>query len=285
MSAVSIVVNTLLFVAKYWVGIQSASVAILADAWHTISDSLSSFIVLFGYRAASRPPDPEHPYGHGRAEVIAAIVIGILLAIVAFNFVVEAIQRLTEHRAASYNTLALVVIGASVLTKEVLARISIRLGRRDESPALTADGWHHRSDAISSLLILLAMLFAGDLWWIDATLGILVALLIFYAAFEILRNGVSVLLGEEIDDALRSRIVELVSGGSDHELDPHNFRQHVYGQHRELTLHIRLPADLNLSEAHLVAKRLEGIIREETGIEPTIHVDPRDPARSPEKGR
>jgi len=270
----SIVTNVVVFVAKYWVGIRSGSVAILADAWHTMSDSLSSIAVVIGFKAAAKPADSEHPFGHGRAEVIAAMMIGILLAIVGFNFIVESAHRLLDRQAAAYDLLAMSVIGASVLVKEALAQVSIRVGRRNDSPVLVADGWHHRSDAASSLLILLAMLFGRTMWWIDGALGVFVALLLFHATWEILRGAVSSLLGEEVDEETLRKIQSLTDTVSERDLDPHRIRQHVYGQHRELTLHIRLPEELSLAEAHDVAHRLEHTIRLATGMEPTVHVDP-----------
>jgi cation diffusion facilitator family transporter len=270
----SVVTNVVVFVAKYWVGIQSGSVAILADAWHTMSDSLSSAVVLAGFKAASKPADREHPFGHGRAELIAALIIGILLAFVGFNFLVESVQRLLDQQAATYGLFAVLVVGASVLAKEALAQISIRAGRRHDSPVLVADGWHHRSDAASSLLIVLAMVFGQDLWWIDGALGVLIALLLFHATWDILRGAVSSLLGEDVDEETLESIATLSRTVAGREVDPHRIRQHVYGQHRELTLHIRLPADVSLAEAHDVAHRLEHAIRLETGMEPTVHVDP-----------
>ena len=107
---VSIVGNILLFILKFWAGIVSGSIAIIADAWHTLSDSLTSVVVLVGVKLSLRPADREHPFGHGRAELIAALVIGVLLSVVAFNFVVEGVQRLRERQEVNYGTFAIIAL-------------------------------------------------------------------------------------------------------------------------------------------------------------------------------
>ena len=273
-SSLSIALNIVLFIIKYWVGVLSASVAIVADAWHTLSDTLTSLVVLISFKISSVPPDKKHPYGHGRAELIAALVVGILLAVVGFNFFVESIHRLIDRQAAAYGTLALIVIAASVVSKEAMAQVSIRAGRRTNSRSLIADGWHHRSDAISSLLIFIGIVAGQRFWWTDGVLGLVVSLLIFHATFGILKDTISALLGEEPDEEEIARIISLSSQLTPHDLHVHNPRVHDYGQHRELTLHIYLPADMRLSEAHEIGTALENAIKKEMGIEATVHIDP-----------
>ena len=273
-SLLSIVLNIVLFIIKYWVGVLSASVAIVADAWHTLSDTLTSLVVLISFKISSVPPDKKHPYGHGRAELIAALVVGILLAVVGFNFFVESIHRLIDRQAAAYGTLALIVIAASVVSKEAMAQVSIRAGRRTNSRSLIADGWHHRSDAISSLLIFIGIVAGQRFWWTDGVLGLVVSLLIFHATFGILKDAISALLGEEPDEEEIARIISLSYQLTPHDLHVHNPRVHDYGQHRELTLHIYLPADMRLSEAHEIVTALENAIKKEMGIEATVHIDP-----------
>ena len=273
-SSLSIALNIVLFIIKYWVGVLSASVAIVADAWHTLSDTLTSLVVLISFKISSVPPDKKHPYGHGRAELIAALIVGILLAVVGFNFFVESIHRLIDRQAAAYGTLALIVIAASVVSKEAMAQVSIRAGRRTNSRSLIADGWHHRSDAISSLLIFIGIVAGQRFWWTDGVLGLVVSLLIFHATFGILKDTISALLGEEPDEEEIARIISLSSQLTPHDLHVHNPRVHDYGQHRELTLHIYLPADMRLSEAHEIVTALENAIKKEMGIEATVHIDP-----------
>jgi cation diffusion facilitator family transporter len=106
---ISIILNTLLFGLKYWVGIKTFSIAIIADAWHTLSDSLTSLVVIIGFKVSSKPADKKHPFGHGRAEIISSVIIGTMLAIVGFNFLIASIQRFINQQSASYGNLAIIV--------------------------------------------------------------------------------------------------------------------------------------------------------------------------------
>ena len=114
---ISIIANLLLFGFKYWAGIVTGSLALVADAWHTLSDSVSSIVVLIGGKVSRKPADEEHPFGHGRAEHIAAIIIGVLLAIIAFEFIVNAIGKFSKHEQTVFGTIAWVAVILSIVVK------------------------------------------------------------------------------------------------------------------------------------------------------------------------
>jgi cation diffusion facilitator family transporter len=272
---ISIVLNTLLFGLKYWAGITTGSIAIVADAWHTLSDSLTSFVVILGFKVSSIKPDKRHPFGHGRAELISSVIIGTLLAIVGFNFFMESLQRFRNHQAAHYSTFAMIIFIFSIVVKEGLAQFSVRTGKRIGSASLIADGWHHRSDSIASVLVLVGIAVGRFLWWIDSAMGIAVSLLIFYAAFGILKESVSSLLGDEPDDSLKMSLGELLKEDGLNIVEIHHIHVHKYGEHTELTFHLRLPPEIKLKDAHSLASRLENRIRGALGIESTIHVEPK----------
>ena len=271
----SVGINTTLFAFKIWVGLAAGSVAMVADAWHTLSDTLTSLVVILGFWIASRPRDRGHPFGHGRAELIAAVVIGTMLGLVGVSFLRDSWVQLRDHRSARFTLAAVIVFLVSVAVKEALARFSIRLGKRFQSRSLIADGWHHRSDALASALILLGALFGRSLWWLDGVLGILVSLLILYAAFDIIRSAADPLMGEEADGELRNRIARLVAEHAPQATDVHHLHVHRYGDHVELTLHARLPAGYTLKQAHELSSLLEERIRATLQLEPTIHLEPR----------
>ena len=272
----SIFINTLLFGLKYWVGIMTGSIAIIADAWHTLSDSFTSLVVLWGAKTSSRPPDKKHPFGHGRIEVIASVIIGAILATVGLNFLIESVRRLVNQEPAAYKSLAIIVFAVSVVFKEALARFSISSGRKTGSRSLIADGWHHRSDAIASALIVVGILLGRYFWWIDGVLGIAVSLVIFWATFDILRISISTLIGDQPDAELVEQLRALVAETVQLDVDLHHLHLHQYGQHKELTFHISLPQELKIREAHKIAHSLETRILEQMGLETTIHVDPKE---------
>ncbi len=271
---VSLILNTVLFGIKLWAGIVSNSVALVADAWHTLSDSISSVAVYIGLRVSARPADKKHPYGHGRAEIISAVVVGVLLAVIGFNFLLESIMRLRSHVEVHYGTVAIVVTIISIVVKEAMAQYSVFVGKRTHSKALIADGWHHRSDAISSAVILAGIFLGRKIWWIDGVLGLAVSLMLFYTTYIILRDAVSVLLGESLDRSMKKEIKKLSKEITDHDMHPHHFHAHQYGSHTELTFHIFLPAEMTLKEAHDIASKYEEAVYEKYGMETTIHIEP-----------
>lgn len=266
--------NLGLFILKYWAGIVSGSVALIADAWHTLSDSLTSVILLVGIRISTKPADKDHPFGHGRAEWIAAIIIGTLLAIVGLNFLLDSISKLRDQEGASYGTIAIVVTIFSILVKETLAQYAFWIYRKTGAKSVKADGWHHRSDAISSLLILVGILFGARFWWIDGVLGILVSMALFYAAYDIIRESTHSIMGETPNKKLVRLLKEIPIKVIGYDVELHHIHTHNYGDHTELTCHIKLPPDMTLDHAHEIATKIENAILDETGISATIHMEP-----------
>lgn len=271
---VSIFINLILFVLKYWAGIVSGSLALIADAWHTLSDSISSIIVIAGVKLASRKADTEHPFGHGRWEQIASIFIGFLLGIIAFDFLKESILKFTAHESARFGTLAIVVTITSILLKEALAQYAFYIARKTKNISVKADGWHHRTDAISSVVVLVGILLKDYFWWIDSALGFIIALMLFYAVYEIVKDAINHLLGQKPDPEIIEKVKEIIKEISEEELYPHHFHLHNYGTHLELTFHIKFDKNLNIESCHKTATIIENELRKKLKIETTIHLEP-----------
>jgi cation diffusion facilitator family transporter len=272
---VSIVVNIFLFILKYWAGIVTGSVAILADAWHTLSDSLSSVIVIIGAKVSAKPPDKEHPYGHGRAELVAAILIAALLGFVGYEFISDSIRKLIDKQEVVFGTLAFVATITSIILKEGLAQYAFWLYRKTGLTTLKADAVHHRTDAISSGLILIGILLGKYFWWIDGVMGIVVSIMILIAAYQILKEAVSPILGEAPDPAITRKLNQAATKVTSRDLHIHHVHLHTYGNHIELTFHINLPKEMSVEESHNLTEMLEKQIQIELNMVATIHVEPK----------
>ncbi len=272
---ISIFVNLLLFVLKYWAGIVSGSLSLMADAWHTLSDSLSSIIMIIGTKLSSKKPDKEHPFGHGRWENLAAIFIGILLAIVAYQFMHDSIIKLRDGGSAQFGTLAIIVTAISIAFKEGLAQMSFYIARKTKNTAMKADGWHHRSDALSSVAIMIGIFLQPYFWWMDSLLGIIVSLILFYAVFGIIKEAISKILGEPINESVVESVRSIIVEKHNNDLGVHHFHCHDYGDHKEMTFHIKLHPDLSVDEAHKIATDIEKTIKSELNITSTVHVEPK----------
>jgi len=270
----SIIGNLILFGLKYWAGVVTGSLALIADAWHTLSDSASSVIVIGSVKLSTRKADEEHPFGHGRYQQIASIFIAFLLGIVAYEFLTGSIEKFRAQEATHFGLFAIIITSLSIIVKEGLAQYAYWAYRRTGFETLRADGWHHRSDALSSLVVLIGILLGNRFWWIDSVLGFLISLMLFYAVFEIMRNSVNKLLGEKPDKQLIQEVNTLIKRISDREICPHHFHLHTYGDHKELTFHIMLKGSLEITTGHDIATEIEEALREEMNIEATIHVEP-----------
>ena len=150
---ISVIVNSILFILKFWAGVITGSIALTADAWHTLSDSLSSIIVIVAVKLSSKKPDTEHPFGHGRWEQIAALFIAFLLGIIAFDFFKDSFTQFKNQKSTEFGTIAIVVTIISIIVKEALAQYAFYIGRKTENVSIKADGWHHRTDALSSVVV------------------------------------------------------------------------------------------------------------------------------------
>lgn len=271
---VSIIANLGLFSLKIWAGVASNSVALIADAWHSLSDSLSSIVVIIGSKLAAKKPDKDHPFGHGRWELIAAIMIGFILAIIAYDILVDSINKLTDHKSAEFGMIAIVVTIISILVNEGLTQYAFYLGRKTENMTVKADAWHHRTDAISSVVVLIGIFIGRYFWWIDSILGIIISLLIFYVVYDIVIKAANKLLGEKPSQELIEQIMNIISEQGSEDLQPHHFHYHNYINHKELTFHIKLDQKMSILNGHALATKIENSIYDKLNIHTTIHLEP-----------
>ncbi|MFV0265582.1 MAG: cation diffusion facilitator family transporter, partial [Draconibacterium sp.] len=240
----SIIGNVALSGLKYWAGISTGSLALVADAWHSISDVVTSAIVLIGGKISRKPADDDHPFGHGRAEHIASIIIGVVMALVAFDFIINAIEKFGKREHTYYSTFAWIAIIVSIVVNELMTQYSFWAGKKIKSNMLIADGWHHRTDALSSIIVLIGIALGSSFWWTDAVLSVIVALLIGYASYEILSKEICSLLGESPSVELLQKIHDAVQKKFDIPLYLHHIHLHDYGNHTEMSCHIKLPPQM-----------------------------------------
>ena len=273
----SIVANTILFAVKFWVGVITGSIALIAEAWHTLSDSLSSVVVALSVKLQSKKADKDHPFGHGRWEHISSIFVAFMLGIVGYNFFVNSIDRFKNRESVVYGTLAIVVTIISIIIKEVLAQIAFYVGRKTDNLIVKADGWHHRSDALAAAVVLIGMLitkFYVGFWWMDSVLGVLCSLTLFYIAFAILKESISPLLGEEPEKDLVDKINNEIKMIYNDDFHLHHLHLHNYVTQKELTMHLRLNNNMTNGNCHIIATNIEKMIFDKFDIVATIHIEP-----------
>ena len=274
---VSTTVNLVLFIFKLFIGLMTGAVSLIADAVHTLSDVITSLIVIWGFNQAKKPADMGHPYGHGRAEYIATLIISILLCVAGIEFIETAVHRIQNPILIISDWWMIIILGLTIIIKEITARYAEFLSSKIASGLLHADAWHHRTDAISSVLVLMALI-AGNFGYssIDGWAGLLVALILIYTGFEIARDSVDDLIGKPPDimelDAIR-KIALSVPGA----LGVHDISVHSYGHDRFVNIHAEINATKSAAEAHDISEEIESRLEKAMGVEPTVHLDPVNP--------
>ncbi len=274
---VSIVGNSLLFLFKLFLGILINSIALITDAFHTLSDTGSSLVIILGFKASKKVPDKEHPFGHGRFEYIVTLIIAVLLFIAAAEFIWQSIERLineVEIVESEYLWIIGIAVILSSLVKEAMARFSIKLGKKIESSALIADAWHHRSDALTSIPVGIAIIGANyNLHILDPIFGVVIALLIIYTGATLFKYSSDTLVGKSPDKDTIDTIANAAHSVNG-VCGTHRITVHDYGPTKIVSLHVEVECDITAEKAHEIAQAVEDKVTGVTRSSTIVHIDP-----------
>jgi cation diffusion facilitator family transporter len=278
------VVNVVLLAFKFAAGIAGHSAAMVADAVHSLSDLVTDAIVLVFVRISSMPQDKSHDYGHGKYETLATTIIGLALMGVAIGIVWHGAEKITAwiggEELEAPGMLALWAALASIILKEGVYHYSIIKARQLDSPAVEANAWHHRSDALSSVGTAIGIggaIFLGQRWTVlDPLASVVVGIVITTVAFQLLRGGIGDLTEHSLPDETEEEIIALVSSIPGIE-KPHDLRTRRIGNRYAIELHILMDGHITLSEAHDKASQVEQLLRDRYGSEThvAVHMEPR----------
>jgi cation diffusion facilitator family transporter len=280
-------VNVVLAAGKVVFGVLGQSQALIVDGIHSLSDLLSDGVVLAASRVGSKGPDLDHPYGHARIETAATIGIGILLLLVAAGFAWDAMRRILDPDLLwQPGWIALVAAVVSVLAKEALYHYTVRAGRRARSRLIEANAWHHRSDALSSIVVVAGVIgaMAGALW-LDAVAAIVVAAMVGWVGWKFAWSAVS----ELVDTGLEPRElnplhekIEAVKGVRAH----HSLRTRRMGADVLVDVHVLVDPNISVSEGHRIADEVRArlIASIEDIVEVLVHVDHEPDTDDPDDG-
>ncbi|MBN2619994.1 cation transporter [candidate division WOR-3 bacterium] len=271
----SIIINIGLFILKLLFGINLRSISILADAVHSLSDVATSIILIVGIRMSAKPPDQQHPFGHGRAELITSVIIACILIAVGYEFIEKGIGRINTPIMLRPDIMVVLLLAGTIVIKELLARMTFTLGKAVGSAAMHADAWHHRTDSLSTLLVIIGLiLYRTGMYAVDGILGIVVGLFIIYTSIVLIRESASSLMGKAPSPGFINRI-KMLALSCNGIRDVHHIHVHDYGGKLEITVHIRLKADMPLDTAHEKATEVEACIQEALeDAQVTVHTEP-----------
>lgn len=270
-----IFLNVFLFAGKLLVGWLSHSIAIMADAFNNLSDAGSSLILLFGFRLSGQKPDPEHPFGHGRLEYVAGLIVSVIIMVMAVELMKSSGQKILHPEEVVWHTWTLVVLLISILVKLYMFTYNRSYGNKIASAAMGATALDSISDAVATFVVLVSTVvshFTG--LQIDGVCGMLVGLFIMYAGISAAKDTINPLLGQPAEDCFVERVHEIVLSRKE-ILGMHDLVVHNYGPGRTmLSLHAEVPVDGSLVELHEVIDEVEHQISDELGCTAVIHMDP-----------
>jgi cation diffusion facilitator family transporter len=277
-TAVGAVVNIVLTLLKIGVGLAGHSRALVADGVHSLSDLATDIVVVFGIIVGSRPYDMTHPYGHKKFETLSEIIVGLCLLGVAVLMVIDAVKILLGPATPPPSPAALIIALASVVSKEILYRYTLRVSEKTGSRALLANAWHHRSDALSSLAVLISLalvIIHPTLWIMDPLACIGISLFIAKVSYDVSLPA----LRHIVDTAPGPEIVERISrAATSHPgVDGiHKLRTRYLGSQIIADMHILVDPGLTVEQGHVIASEVEEAIRreQENIYDVTVHVEP-----------
>jgi cation diffusion facilitator family transporter len=273
------VVDLLLGIVKILVGTTANSQALIADGVHSLSDLATDFLVLFAAKHSHREADEEHPYGHGRIETVATVILGVALALVAIGICYDALQRMRDPELLAHpGMLALLVALVSVASKEIIYHYTVRVARRLRSNMLHANAWHSRSDAISSVIVVIGV--AGTMYgftYLDAIAAAAVGLMIAKIGWDLLWKSLQELIDTSLEEdkvaAIRKAILDVSGVRALHML-----RTRRSGSDALVDVHILVDPGLSVSEGHMIGEhvrtQLIGAMDDVSDV--TVHIDPED---------
>lgn len=274
---VGILCNLLLFAAKAVIGLLAGSIAVLADAFNNMTDAFSSIISLIGAKLANRPPDDEHPFGHGRYEYIAAFVVAFLVVQVGFSCAKSAFEKILAPEALTFNTISVIILLMSVGIKIWLGLFNRKLGKRINSSVMKATAADAMGDVLTtSATILSLLIFRFFHLNIDGLIGLVVALVVIWAGIGIAKDTLKPLLGEAGDPKTVKKIKEMVES-YDGILGSHDMIIHNYGPTKSMaTIHAEVSNTAGIEQSHELIDKIEREVTKETGVFLVIHMDPID---------
>ena len=272
---VGIFCNLLLFGLKLAVGLLSASISIMADALNNLTDMGSSVVTMLGFRLASKPADPDHPYGHGRYEYISAFIVSGLIILVGVELFKSSLDKILNPTPLSFGALSVIILICSVLIKFWMFLFNRKVSKKIDSDAVKATASDSLNDAIVTLAILVSVLV--NIFWgfaVDAYLGLAISLFILFAGFKTAKETLDPLLGQPLD-LEKAKELEREIMSFDGFLGVHDLITHNYGVGRSFaSVHVEVPSNADIVKCHEQVDLCEKLVFEKTGVHLTIHMDP-----------
>ena len=273
-----IIVNIFLSVSKLIIGYFGNSQALIADGVHSFSDLATDLSIIFGVKYWLAPADKEHQYGHRKLELLVTIFIAVMLACVGIGIFTEAIFALKNNSMKVPSLIAFICALLSIISKEWLYRYTVKKANVLKSPAVKANAWHHRSDAISSLPVAIVIIIATifpKLIWLDAIGAIVVSVFIIYPSYKIFKKAILNILDESVDSETLAKIEQVVLQTKDVK-EVHDIRTRKAGETFFVDMHILVDGNISVQEGHNISEEVKINLMKsnEDILDVLVHLEP-----------
>ncbi len=278
----SILSNTFLTISKILAGLFTGSVSIISEGIHSGMDLIASLIAYFSVKKSALPPDEDHAFGHGKYEDASGLVEALLIVLAAGIIIWEAVSKLVrggETVSVDLLYVGLIVMGVSALMNFFVSQYLLKVAKETDSIALESDGWHLRTDVLTSGGVFLGLLIIQitGFVWIDSVIAIVVALFILKEAYSLIRRSFTDLMDGSLEAEEIAKIEEIICRHADEYTNFHGLKTRKAGPDKFAVFHLMMPAETPLAEAHDLVKHIEEEIQEEIPrIYLTVHLDPCD---------
>lgn len=272
---VGIICNILLCAAKGIIGFIAGSISIIADALNNLSDAASNVISLLGFKLASKPADPEHPYGHGRYEYLSGLAVAVVIVIIGVELIQSSFDKVLNPTPTEFNLIIAVILILSILVKLWMAVFNRTIGKRISSSTLEATAIDSRNDVIATAVVLICALISSQTGIdLDGWVGIAVGLFIVWSGIQLIRETISPLLGRAAEPEMVALIQDKIMSYPG-VLGTHDLMVHDYGPGRLFaSAHVEMAAEADPLESHDLIDNIEQDFKTEDGLIVTLHYDP-----------
>lgn len=275
-SVMGILCNLFLFALKFVIGTLMHVVSITGDAFNNLSDCLTCIVALFGYHMSARPADKEHPFGHGRIEYLISFLAGVVIIVVGLELLRDSIDKIFHPEAIVFSLPLFVILAASVLVKVWMSRFYEKLGKATDNTIMLASSKDSISDVFTTSATLVSLVLAAMVpsFPIDGIAGVIVALVVMKAGYELAKDIIDRLLGKPADAELYQKIKEIILSFPE-TIGVHDVIVHDYGPLNRIgTAHVELDSRMSFMDAHKTVDAAERVLLEKLHIHMTLHMDP-----------
>lgn len=274
-SIVNLIVNVILSLIKLTIGFMISSIGVIADGFNNVADSSSAIISLVGFKLSSKPPDKNHPHGHGRVEYIAALIVAFMVILVGFQFIKSSFNKILNPSTVKFELISFIILVTSIGVKVWLSIFSKKVGEKINSKSLKATGVDAMGDVLTTSVVVISI-FLGQFTKLplDGIIGLVVSLIIIYSGYSLVKETISPLIGEapskELIDGINRDVMSY-----DYITGVHDLVIHTYGEGRTMAvIDAEFPANVGILEIHEVRTQAEREIGEKYNLTLLIHMDP-----------